>query len=442
MISDSYLKGSRFSIIMYEQQKTLSFIIAGGKGTRLGPLIKEDPKPMISFGGKYRLIDFVMSNLFNSKFEKFFVLTQYNTDSLNRHINGFWSKQFGANGFCEAHSPQETLEGREWYEGTAHAIYQNKKKIEKHNPDNVLVFGADHVYLMDVGDMLKKHNEGPNLNGDPFDLTISALEVSYEDAKGFGVFEVDENNNFLGFEEKPKDPKRIPGKDTCFASMGNYIFRKDPLLESLEKNKDIKGMDFGKHIIPYLMNKNKNNEKILVYNFSKNEVPGINDYSRGYWADVGTIDAYYYASMEMNSEVPRLHIGNEEWAIITDQDNAPAHRNTVNDGIDGVTKQSYAAGGVIVSGGKVYGSILGSRTYIDRGSSLSGVITFDRVYVGKEAKLEKTIISSGVRIPDGMIIGVDYELDKKRGFIPKIKDAPTDIRVITKAHDLEAIMRG
>lgn len=418
---------------MYEQKHTLSFVIAGGRGSRLGPLTENDSKPMLSFGGKYRLIDFVMSNLYNSELKKAYILTQYHAGKLNRHVNKFWGEIAGRDGMYIAQSPQETLEDKSWYEGTANAIAHNLCLIKEENPKHVAIFGADNVYMMDIGDMLNRHAKGR------YDLTISALEVPYEVAKGFGVFEVDVNGNFIGFEEKPENPKRIPGKDTCLASMGNYIFEKDSLIGALNENSNLNDLDFGKHIIPYMIDKNK--EKIQVYNFNENEIEGIIGESKGYWRDVGTIDSYYNASMELLVPVPKLNLYNDIWPIFSDQGNTPPARTPFGlNGREGSLRNSYITGGCTISGGTVSNSVVGPLTYVDHDAEVFHSVLFDRVKIGDHAKLQRTILGSGVIIPPRAEIGFDEELDRRRGFIPEIKGSPSNIRVITRDMNLEEII--
>jgi len=418
---------------MYEAKDTYTFVIAGGRGSRLGPLTQASAKPMLPFAGKYRLIDYVLSNLYNSGLRKIEVLTQYNAKGLNRYINQFWSNMIGSEGFCLTNSPQETITGKNWYSGTANAIYQNIETIEEENMEHVAIFGADHIYMMDVGHMLIKHHK-PG-----FDLSISALEVPYESAKHFGIFEVDSDGNFLGFEEKPENPKRIPGKDTCLASMGNYIFNKKALLDALYATKDLDKQDFGKHVIPYMIDKNI--EKIHVYNFNDNLIKGFTENSRGYWRDVGTIDSYYFSSMELLQPVPPLNLYNNYWSIKSDQGNtAPARTTYGLSGKIGSIANSYVTGGCTISGGALKNSILGPLVYVDDKAQVTESIIFDNVKVLANAQIHKSIIAEGVIIPENFQIGLDDDLDRRRGFIPTISDAPTEIRVVTANMNLAQIM--
>lgn len=416
---------------MYEQKHTLTFVMAGGKGTRLGPLTANDAKPNLSFGGKYRLIDFVMSNLYNSELRKAYVLTQYQARGINEHVNKFWRNMTGREGMYVTESPQETLKGREWFEGTADAI--SIDLIKKEDPRHVAIFGADHVYMMDIGDMLNKHASGH------YDLTISAVEVPYNDAKEFGVFEVDTEGNFIGFEEKSENPKRIPGKDTCLASMGNYIFAKNALVNALNENSETENLDFGKHIIPFMMEKNK--DKIQVYNFNQNEIEGIEGESKGYWRDVGTIDSYYVASMELLFPVPKLKLDNVDWPIFEAQGITPPAKCVRGYSTKkGILEDSWMSGGCTISGGTVVNSVLAPFDYVDDNSLIENSLLHHKVRVGHHARINRTIVTSNVIIPPYLEVGYDEELDRRRGFIPEIKGFPSTVRVITRDMNLEEII--
>ena len=287
----------------------LVMILAGGEGKRLYPLTQDRAKPAVPFGGRYRIIDFVLNNFINSGFFKLKVLTQYKSDSLNKHISKGWALSPFLNQYVDL-VPAQMRTGGTWYQGTADAVYQNIFHIHDENPNYVCVFGGDHIYKMDVWQMLKFHKQREA------DLTISAIPIPIEEAHEFGIIEVDENWKLTGFVEKPKTPpKPMPNNpNKCLASMGNYIFNKDILLNALEEDAKIKesNHDFGKNVIPMLLNQGKN---IFIYNFNENFFPGMTEKEKGYWRDVGCIDAYWQANMDLLDYQPELNLYSKEWPL-------------------------------------------------------------------------------------------------------------------------------
>ena len=390
-------------------KKTIAMVLAGGRGERLGPLTKKRAEPSVPFGGKYKIIDFVLSNLFNSGIKRVYILTQYRAYSLIKHIRESWGKWTGLGEFYVAISPEARSEGEEWFKGTADAILQYLRFVESSDADYVAVLGGDRIYRMDIGQMIEQHRQKQA------DITIAALEVTVEEAKGFGILSVNDDFRVTNFEEKPDRPKTISGRESCFASMGNYIFPTRKLIEVLLKGKEIhQNLDFGRHVIPMML---ADGDRVFAYDFKDNRVPGMADEERGYWKDVGTIEAYYNANMDLIRPAPQLNLYNYQWPVLTNQRNFPPAK-TVFDSEErrGQNIDSYVCGGCITSGATVRGSILGPLCQIDSHSLVEGSILFENVRVGRNVKIRKTIIDRGVVIPDGTVIGYDREADLARGY--------------------------
>ena len=390
-------------------KKTIAMVLAGGRGESLGLLTTRRAEPSVTFGGKYKIIDFVLSNLFNSGIKKVYILTQYRAYSLNKHIRESWGKWTGLGEFFVAISPETRSESEQWFKGTADAILQYLRFVESSDADYVAVFGGDHIYRMDASQMIDQHRNNRA------DITIAALEVPAEGAKRFGIISVDDDFKVTSFEEKPDRPKTISGKETCFASMGNYIFSTRKLIEVLLKGKQMhENLDFGKHVIPMML---KNADRVFAYDFKENVIPGMTSKERGYWKDVSSIDAYYNANMDLIQIEPQLNLYNYQWPILTNQGNLPPAK-TVFDGDDhrGQNIDSYVCGGCITSGATVRESIIGPRCHINSHSLVEGSILFENVQIGRHVKIKRTIIDKNVVIPDGTIIGYDREEDLRRGY--------------------------
>lgn len=405
----------------YITKNTLAMIMAGGKGERLYPITAHKSKPAVPFGGKYKIIDFVLSNVFNSGIRKVYVLTQYRAYGLNKHIKASWSKWTGYNEFIDTLSPETKATSEQWYLGTADAIYQNLELIKSTSADLIAIFGGDHIYKMDISQMLSYHKMNKA------DITIAALEVSIDEAKRFGVLSVDEDFSVSSFVEKPQDPPTIPGRNTCFASMGNYVFTRKKLIEVLQEGKrHYSDLDFGKHVIPMMVQRG---DRVFAYNFYDNCVPQMTPNERGYWMDVGTIDSYYEANMDLVSVSPRLNLYNYEWPILTNQGNLPPAKTVFDDdNRRGVNIDSLVCGGCITSGGTVRRSILGPSSRVNSYSLVEDSIVFENVDIGRHCKIRRTIIDEGVHVPEGTIIGYDIEEDKARGFTV----TESGIRVVTR----------
>ena len=391
--------------------ETLVMILAGGEGKRLFPLTRDRAKPAVPFGGRYRIIDFVLNNFVNSGYFKIKILTQYKSDSLNKHITRGWNLSSSINQYVDL-VPAQMRTNASWYKGTADAVFQNLNIILDEAPKYVCVFGGDHVYKMDVSQMHAYHKE---MNAD---LTISAIPVPLELASEYGIIEVDENWRLTNFIEKPTTkPKTIPGNNKmCLASMGNYIFTTDQLVSALNEDaiNNNSSSDFGKNIIPQMLKENKN---IFVYDFSKNEVPEMLDSEKGYWRDVGTIDAYWSANMDLISHDPELNLYSKAWPIRTYNYNDPPAKFIweENDRV-GMATNSLVSEGCVISGGSLSKCILSPQVRINSFSNISESILMENVNVGRYCEIKKAIIDKNVDIPPYTKIGVSREDDIKRGF--------------------------
>jgi glucose-1-phosphate adenylyltransferase len=391
-------------------QNTIAMVLAGGKGERLSPITIGRPKPAVPFGGKYKIIDFVLSNMFNSGIRRVYILTQYHAYSLSRHIKDSWGKWTGLGEFYDTISPEMTNVSDQWYKGTADAIYQNLRFIEASGADYVVIFGGDHIYKMDISQMMAYHRMNKA------DLTIAALDVSADEASRFGVLRVDEDLRVTSFLEKPHNPPRVPGRDSCFASMGNYIFSVKKLIEMLKKGKrKYEDLDFGMHVVPMMI---EQGDKVFAYSFYDNNITGMDPRERGYWKDVGTLDSYYEANMDLIHVSPQLNLYNYSWPILTNQGNLPPAKTIFDDdGRRGLNIDSLVCGGCITSGATVRRSILGPSCKVHSYAVVEDSILFDKVQIGRRSRIKKAIIDEGISIPEGMEIGFDHEEDLLRGCI-------------------------
>ena len=390
-------------------RKVLTFIMAGGKGERLLPLTKDRTKPAVPFGGIYRIIDFTLSNCINSGLRKIYILTQYKSASLQRHIRLGWNflpSELGQ--FIELLPAQQRI-GDSWYLGTADAIYQNLYALEMDTPDEVLILAGDHIYKMNYYSMIDVHRE------QNAELTVGVVGAEKHKSKHLGVVEVNEQGQVIGFQEKPSNPKTIPGSpEMIFGSMGIYVFNQSVLVrELLEDAKNHKSShDFGKDIIPQMLKKGM---KVVAYNF-RDEMQG-----QQYWRDIGTIDAYYEANMELIQVNPTFNLYDQEWRIRTFQEQYPpvktVHSGDKEAGRVGLVLDSIVSEGCVVSGGRVQRSILSPNVRINSFSEVYDSILMEGVNVGRHAKIKRAIIDKDVSIPQGMVIGFNLEEDKKRFFV-------------------------
>ncbi len=405
----------------------VTMILAGGAGTRLEPLTKERAKPAVPFGGRYRIIDFVLSNFVNSGFFKIKVLTQVKASSLIEHIGRAWRLSAVVDQYIDP-VPAQMRRGAHWYLGTADAVYQNLNIIHDENPDYVFVFGGDHIYKMDVGQMLRYHIQKKA------DVTISTVPVPVSGASDFGIIEIEKDWRIKGFEEKPKDPKPIPGRaKKALASMGNYIFNTSVLKEALEQDAENKDSshDFGRDILPSIIN----NRNVFAYNFMTNIIPGMSKPERGYWRDVGTIDSYWTANMDLTSVTPAFNLYNYKWPIRTHYPPYPPAKFVFADEEGhrmGIATDSIVCEGSVISGGHIDKSILSPRVRINSYAFITESILMEDVEVGRYAKIRRAIIDKGVNIPPETRIGYDIEEDKKRFYV-----SPGGIVVISKGTIVE-----
>jgi len=389
------------------RERIVAVVLAGGKGSRLEPLTRDRAKPAVPFGGSYRIIDFTLSNCLNSNIRKMLLLTQYKAISLDRHIAMGWNRYFcrEMGEFADVVPPQQRID-ENWYQGTADAVYQNIYSIEKEQPDHVVILAGDHIYKMNYRRMIDAHIESDA------DMTIGVLPVAVERASGqFGVMEIDNNQRVVGFEEKPQHPKTIPGNDNlCMASMGIYVFRSRFLFEELCRDATRRNSrhDFGGDIIPKVIDTNR----VFAFPFMDE-----NRKTEAYWRDVGTLDAYYDANMDLVGVDPLLNLYDEEWPIYTYHPNLPPAKFVFEeDHRIGHAIDSIVCPGTILSGGEVRRSIIGNRVRINSYAAVEDSIIFSRVNIGRNAKIHRAIIDKGVSIPSDMEIGFDPDLDRARGF--------------------------
>lgn len=382
-------------------KKTLTFILAGGQGERLYPLTRDRSKPAVHFGGTYRIIDFPLSNCLNSDMRKIIVLTQYKSLSLERHISTAWNlfhRELGA--FIDVVPPQQRITD-DWYRGTADAIFQNIYIIEMEKPEYVMILSGDHIYKMDYNRMLHFHIENNA------DLTIAAIETPLDEAKRFGVLEVDKSQRLIGFEEKPDSPRPIPGKkDRAFVSMGLYCFKTEKLVTYLSQDHKLEGShDFGKDVIPRIFK----DDRVFTYDYVENEG------ARAYWRDIGTIKSYYEANMELLTENPPIDLYERGWIIRTYMEQFPPAKILSEDN-NSFTKviNSIASNGAVVNGGSVLHSILSPGVRVQNNAVVENSILMHGVTVGKNAKIKNSIIDKRIKVPENEEIGYDLDKDRKR----------------------------
>lgn len=394
------------------QLRVLAFVLAGGKGTRLYPLTKERAKPAVPFGGRYRIIDFVLSNLINSGIYSTYVLVQFKSQSLLQHLAEGW--EFGSllrNQFIIPVPAQMRTPGETWYRGTADAIYQNINLIEQADPHVVAIFGADHIYRMNIAEMIDFHTQKRA------QATVASIPVPKEYAREFGVIETQGDGRIMGFHEKRIDAPTMPTDPTqVYASMGNYIFSTDLLLKELYSDaaNEESSHDFGRDILPSLIGR----ADMFAYDFQTNRIPGDPPTTSAYWRDVGTIDAYYDASMDLRSVAPALNLYNRRWPLRTaGYMDAPAKFTFDDAGRRGHAIDSIVAGGTILSGGEVRNSILGRGVRVHTGSEVLDSVIFDNCDIGRHARIRRAILDKNVRVPEGATIGYDLERDRKFHYV-------------------------
>ena len=406
---------------MTKNPKILSIVLAGGEGTRLMPLTRDRAKPAVPFGGVYRLIDFPLSNLVNSGYRQVVVLTQYKSHSLDRHISQVWRFSPLLGSYVSPVPAQQRL-GKHWYLGSADAIYQSMNLINDEDPDYVVVFGADNIYRMDVGAMLQAHIDSG------LECTVAGIRVPRAEASEFGIIDADENAKILEFLEKPADPPGLPDSpEESFASMGNYVFNADALYKALtEDAKDENSKhDMGGNIVPAFVEAGN----CTVYDFTFNIIPGSTKRDENYWRDVGSIDAFYEANMDLISVEPVFNLYNDRWPLLTGYIGLPpakfvyGHHERLGHALD-----SIVSPGVIVSGGEVHHSVLSPNVRIHSWSQVVDSILFDGVVVNRRARVYKAILDKNVVLTENSTVGIDTEHDLARGFTV----TPEGITVVPK----------
>ena len=377
-------------------------ILAGGRGERLYPLTRDRAKPAVPFGAIYRIIDFTLSNCLNSGIRRIYALTQYKSTSLQRHIQFGWNILSAPLGeFIEAVPAQQRI-NEHWYQGTADAIFQNIYTLQMERPDLILILSGDHIYKMDYRKMIAFHLEKGA------DLTVAAIRMDRNLSREFGVIEIDEDWRIIGFQEKPEEPKTLPGDPSgILASMGIYVFNTELLVRRLiEDARSDSSHDFGKDIIPRMIGK----DQIFAFDFRQGDCGGV-----GYWRDVGTIDAYYEANIDLISVIPQLNLYDSQWPILTQQPISPPAKTVwIEEGRVGTALNSIISNGCIISGGNVKRSILSPNVTVHSFAEVEDSILLEGVDVGRNAKIKKTIIDKEVQIPPGMEIGYHLDEDAKR----------------------------
>ena len=385
--------------------RVLSIVLAGGEGKRLMPLTVDRAKPAVPFGGSYRLIDFALSNLVNAGYTSIAVLTQYKSHSLDRHISQSW-RLSSMLGQYVAPVPAQQRRGPRWYTGSADAIYQSMNLINDAKPDYVVVFGADHVYRMDASQMVEAHIESGA------GATVAGIRVPRKEAWQFGVIKTaDDGVQIDEFLEKPAEPPGlIDSPDETFASMGNYVFTAKALVDALERDAAdaTSRHDMGGDIIPMIVDEGH----AAVYDFKRNMVPGTNEDDRDYWRDVGTLDSYHEAHLDLVSALPQFNLYNDAWPIFTSHHQLPGAKF-----VDGATvRDSIVCSGSIVSGASVDSSVIGVHARVNSSATIQRSVLLDSVTIGEGAVIRNAIIDKNVVVPPGTLIGVDHDEDRRRGF--------------------------
>ena len=397
----------------FDASQVLVMILAGGEGKRLYPLTLDRAKPAVPFAGRYRIIDIVLSNFVNSGLTRIKVLTQYKSASLEEHIARVWRLSPLLDQFIEA-IPAQQRTGLSWFKGSADAVFQCQHVITDERPEIVAIFGGDHVYKMDVRQMINAHVEKKAA------ATIAAIPVPKKEATDFGVLETDQNGRIIAFHEKVKNPPTMPGStDMCLASMGNYVFRKDDLIRELNRDAAVETSkhDFGHDILPRMVS---DGQDVFVYDFAKNIVPGEEERAIGYWRDVGSIEAYWEAQMDLISIHPLFNLYNDRWPIRTGATHDPPAKFVFRDEAHarvGIATDSMVSHGCIISGGRIHRSVLSVGCRINSFSEVEESVLYERVRVGRHANLRRCIIDKDVEVPAGVEVGFNLEADRKRFFV-------------------------
>ncbi|GBL45504.1 glucose-1-phosphate adenylyltransferase [Sulfuriferula multivorans] len=398
----------------------LALVLAGGEGSRLYPLTAVRSKPSVPFGGRFRIVDFVLSNLVNSGIHSIYLLVQYKSQSLIEHVNHAWTLSNAIPDQFVTVVPPQMREGPEWFQGTADAVYQNLNLIGSREPDMVAVFGADHIYRMDVRQMVGFHQR----NG--ADVSVAAIPIPLGLASSFGVITADDDGRVSDFIEKPEQPVPMPGRSNCaYGSMGNYLFNTEVLKQALLESSERGENDFGRHILPRLIR----SHKVYAYDFSTNRVPGIHAYEEpAYWRDVGTIEAYYAAHMDLLGLEPRFNIFNPKWRIFSSGYQGPSSKI-----IDGKIKNSLIGAGAIIKGGSIRNSIVRREVMIEEDVELEDCIIMDYTIIRKGARLRRVIVDRYNTIAAGTQIGYDSDADRARYHVSE-----SGLVVVSRGDELSA----
>jgi glucose-1-phosphate adenylyltransferase len=413
------------------RRRVLGMILAGGRGKRLQPLTLHRSKPAVPFGGSFRIVDFVLSNFANSGIKSIYILTQFKSQSLNEHLHRAWAgTNLRPGNFIIPVPAQMQTAGAVWYEGTANAIYQNLNLVRETVPDLVCVFGGDHIYFMDVSEMLREHLRREAA------VTIAAIPVPRAEAPRLGVIEAEGSGRVRGFFEKVAEPPTMPGDpDRCYASMGNYVFDREVLIEVLEEDAadPTSTHDFGGDILPRMV---KAGRAVYAYDFETNQLPGREKAPNTYWRDVGTLDAYYDANLDLKEAVPQLDLYNPDWPINTaGTDAAPAKFAQDADGQSGEAVQSVLGAGTIVSGGRISNSVLGRNVRVLGGAEIEESVINDGVTVGQACRVRRAIVDKDVTLPAETTVGWDAAADRDRGWWV----TETGITVVPKSPVIRAV---
>ncbi|MCC8998499.1 MAG: glucose-1-phosphate adenylyltransferase [Candidatus Contendobacter sp.] len=381
--------------------KILAFVMAGGEGARLSPLTAYSSKPSLPFGSRYRIVDFVLSNLLNSGIQSIYMLVQYKSQSLIEHVRKAWVVSPMRNEEFVTVVPPQMMRGGDWFMGTADAVYQNINLIQLHNPDLVLVFGADHIYRMDIQQMVDFHRDRNA------DVTVAALPVPLEEASSFGIIDTESDGRVADFKEKPANPPHMPSDPTrAYASMGNYLFDAKVLVEALKQANDRDEHDFGHHVLPHL----KETHRVFAYDFATNKVPGTKSYEEpAYWRDVGTRDAYFSAHQDLLGLTPRFDMFNPQWRIFSSNYQGPVARL-----FDAKVHNSVVAAGSMVRQASISNTIIRREVIIEEDVEIEDCVIQDYVWIKRGARLRRAIIGGYNVIEAGTHIGYDRELDSRR----------------------------
>jgi glucose-1-phosphate adenylyltransferase len=384
-----------------KKRNVLALVMAGGEGSRLHPLTANRSKPSVPFGGRYRIVDFVLSNLINSQINSIYLLVQYKSQELIEHIRKAWVlSPILPEQFVTVVPPQMQA-GKEWFQGTADAVYQNLMLIAQHSPELVAVFGADHIYRMDIRQMVAFHRERQA------HVTVAALPVPIADASAFGVIAADPDGRIREFQEKPKQPQSMPGDPSrAYASMGNYIFDTEVLIDALEEAKRRGGTDFGGHVLPRMLS----THSLYAYDFSTNVVPGVETYEEpAYWRDLGTLEAYFAAHADVRGRQPRFDAFNPQWPIYSS-----TYQGPVTKILAGSIDNSIFGGGVVVDGATVRDSVVRRECVLEEDVVLEDCVIMDYCRIGRGSRLRRVIVDRYNHIAPGTVIGQDREEDRKR----------------------------